>query len=1565
MNEPNRNLPRRPDQADLEGVDLAGANLEGRVLKGLDLRSRNLDGARLKNAILVELDLTGARLVGADLQGAEIDRCILDGANLLGASLKDAQVTDLSAKGANLQKVLAEGCHLEGGALEEADLSGAEFERAVLEDVDFTGASLVGAVLENCSVVGGSLAGVDLSQADLRKSRLVRVSLEGASLENIRARGLRIRGARGLEDIAREQLEAAGASVGGIWEKVRSRSVRKAPQEELTGTPEAQASTPEAQASTPEAQASTPEAPASLPDAPVVKPVESTPRRAWWKRFRRAVPDFGAVEPGASLAGVDWRGAQLAGRDLSGVDFSGAHLEGADLSGCQLGGACLDGAHMERARLSGASLVEASARGARMDDAVLRGADLRGFDASEARLVGADLRKTRWERTRLVRADLTAARLSDVDLEDAVLVEALLEQADLAGARLVDADVQGADVDGALGLSPAMLRDLESRGARLAAFSLSRLLGPIEVSRVAGMAAVVLVMTLGGYLAVRFISLDNLSDAELEGRARQDVARGDMEEALERYQALVERSETPQDRVLYTLEMVALWVASEDFDSALTALESALAIADTPDLQAEVGVRMAEVLGAADRAEAEVAAWEALTTRDDLAPDVLARSLVGLSDATARLGFSDRALAMQEDVLTRFPDNPSVVLAVNRSMAELLASRGRYDQAMAALERVEGFPLDDLQRMELMVSKARLLETRGEGPRSLEIYRELQARYPEVSNVDGKVLLSMAGLSQRQGDLDGAWSLLENLLSREIAPEVRGRALVLQGQVATSRGQPERARALYQRVVTEHAGDREVVEAARLALAQTMLSAADADAGSVLSKLRREGGEELVAQALLGQGRALAERGAIDEARQVFERVLDQETEGSAGDTARTQLAELLVREGKYPQAVRAYRALLAEATTEDQSLVLEASIADALLQGGRLVDAELAFESLLATHGQHPEASSLARLGLARVSESRGDHERARRLYRQVSREAMDPALRSEGLEGLAASHLDAGRDDEAMQAYRRFVEELPSGHEAAFSARMAMAGILVRRGESTRARQVYASLLDSAETPGRSREIRLALAELAESGGELEDALDAYQSLLQEEDLPTRSQWEVALGLARVHLGLGHLEAGLAVLERWKEEVDDATVRIGMLQLQVRALQGLGRGEEASELSGQLVEEAGDDEEAAQMARLEIAHEQLNRGEFEEAIAAYRAIGRTTRDRPTQAAMRLSVGRAQVAAGRADQARASYQGVLSEYSDLVESVFEAQMGICDADRLKGDLEAAARRYLEMRGPDVGSEVWRREQLAQVRMEQGQPEVARGLFEDILRDYPDHGAALATARNGLAGLLRGQGDLEQARGLYRQVSKSAADPALRDWARLHAAQIQFEQGQVDDAFFEMRRIEQESTDREVKLQAHLAMASIYLEKGRSDQALSLLKNEDASDLGPAWVASLAQVRVAAWLSLADFDAAEEEWGSVLAGFGEQQEAASQARLGLSEVARGRGEFEKAVGLADQVFSSSPDRFYQAQALLGKGRALGGAGDAAAAREVYQELMNGYPDQPEFIEAARQAQEDL
>ena len=82
--------------------------------------------------------------------------------------------------------------------------------------------------------------------------------------------------------------------------------------------------------------------------------------------------------PGAMLAGIDLRGADLAAAnlqqaDLCGADLAGAHLCRANLQGANLVGAILDGADLTDADLRGADLA-----GARIDDAVLTHARLEG-----------------------------------------------------------------------------------------------------------------------------------------------------------------------------------------------------------------------------------------------------------------------------------------------------------------------------------------------------------------------------------------------------------------------------------------------------------------------------------------------------------------------------------------------------------------------------------------------------------------------------------------------------------------------------------------------------------------------------------------------------------------------------------------------------------------------------------------------------------------------------------------------------------------------------------------------------------------------------------------------------------------------------------------------------------------------------------------------------------------------------------------------------------------------------------------------------------------------------------
>jgi len=80
------------ERADLQEVNLQGANLRGADLQEADLRGANLQGANLRGADLQEADLRGANLQGADLREANLQGADLRGANLQGADLRGADL---------------------------------------------------------------------------------------------------------------------------------------------------------------------------------------------------------------------------------------------------------------------------------------------------------------------------------------------------------------------------------------------------------------------------------------------------------------------------------------------------------------------------------------------------------------------------------------------------------------------------------------------------------------------------------------------------------------------------------------------------------------------------------------------------------------------------------------------------------------------------------------------------------------------------------------------------------------------------------------------------------------------------------------------------------------------------------------------------------------------------------------------------------------------------------------------------------------------------------------------------------------------------------------------------------------------------------------------------------------------------------------------------------------------------------------------------------------------------------------------------------------------------------
>jgi tetratricopeptide (TPR) repeat protein len=463
-------------------------------------------------------------------------------------------------------------------------------------------------------------------------------------------------------------------------------------------------------------------------------------------------------------------------------------------------------------------------------------------------------------------------------------------------------------------------------------------------------------------------------------------------------------------------------------------------------------------------------------------------------------------------------------------------------------------------------------------------------------------------------------------------------------------------------------------------------------------------------------------------------------------------------------------------------------------------------------------------------------------------------------------------------------------------------------------------------------------------EESGRPEEAAEAYIDLLDDPLTPLDEQDYVRVGLVRTWLSLGEPETALAVAREVKL-TDTGSKRL-MTQLEVQALRALGRDDEADAFGLELAVEEEDDEVSQAMAE---ANDLLNEWDFEGSIRAYETLLPTVDDRPTQAAIDTSIAQALALSGDLDSARSRYGRVLRVYRDDPEAVFGAEMGLAWLLRMDGDPEGAIDRYERLVPPDPGSAVWRDEQLARAFVESGQSGEAEALYKRMLDEHAGDRQAEATARSGLAELLQANDELRAARALYTWVADNAPDSTQRSWASLHAAMLLVDEGQLDVAEEALDDL-LDHEDPEVQLQAAVGLSAIELERGRPRRGLDVLDEVDPDTLGGAWVATWNLQRTSCLLELGRPDEARQGWEEVLNRYADNDDVASQARLALGDVALGQDRSDDAIDWYLEVLETTPDRHYQARALLG----LVQAGQTDRCEQALS-----YEEQGELLDVAR------
>jgi uncharacterized protein YjbI with pentapeptide repeats len=130
-------------------VDLSYADLENLNLDGANLKDANLTRANLKNAILSNADLTDTNLFFADLTDADLSNANLTDANLFYADFLRSNLT-----GANLTRA-----NLFYTDFISSNLNSANFKEAIINNTDFTNSDLSYADLSDTSTSEGNFSG--------------------------------------------------------------------------------------------------------------------------------------------------------------------------------------------------------------------------------------------------------------------------------------------------------------------------------------------------------------------------------------------------------------------------------------------------------------------------------------------------------------------------------------------------------------------------------------------------------------------------------------------------------------------------------------------------------------------------------------------------------------------------------------------------------------------------------------------------------------------------------------------------------------------------------------------------------------------------------------------------------------------------------------------------------------------------------------------------------------------------------------------------------------------------------------------------------------------------------------------------------------------------------------------------------------------------------------------------------------------------------------------------------------------------------------------------------------
>jgi uncharacterized protein YjbI with pentapeptide repeats/predicted negative regulator of RcsB-dependent stress response len=694
---------------------------------------------------------------------------------------------------------------------------------------------------------------------------------------------------------------------------------------------------------------------------------------------------------------------------------------------------------------------------------------------------------------------------------------------------------------------------------------------------------------------------------------------------------------------------------------------------------------------------------------------------------------------------------------------------------------------------------------------------------------------------------------------------------------------------------------------------------------------------------------ALAERGgARDQAGRLIGEALEEAGDDPAlGTDVRLRAARLHAAQGEWSELMVMVEPVLRSGglpvDLRARAMVLYREAAE---QAG--TEPTLA-EEVLESLSEIPESEADLRMAIADIRSAEGNLPAALAELDRVSTLELSEEVHLRALEARARILDRDGQSSDAAAAWAALMEAAPEGSPTWQAARLALADLRHRMGETTVARTLVRALLDPATDDRIRARALLVSGRLLEQEGDTDGARTRFQEALEVEEVEPETREEARMSLARLLLGSGDEAAIAAALDSLPAEAREGILLHARLG-EARSLLDQGRAAAALDVYETILDRAPDDRSAVRAARAGQAECLATMGQLTEAVAIWRA---QLADNPTEeerAWLELQLAHGLLQGGDTEEARSAFAS-LSASADA-DTRDQGALGLAEVARRAGERERARSLYEQVarRATDAAFQVQAWQELADMAVEDGEDDEAQAAWRGVLGAVAPGSPAAAEARMALMLHLAERGELDRAVALCEETLASAAPPQ-RGPAHLACGELLERGGQAQPAVEHYQAALSMTIPIDQRADAALGLARLHTDAGRPSAAAAVL----ATTLEEVEAAELRLPLLSARIQALDALTADDPTASAARdeARAEQRSLVSAAPalagpilLDAAQRARAAGNIDEAVSLFGEAASLPADPAWTAGAQIELGDTLLDDGQARAAGEAYARVLS-------------------